>query len=146
MLPLDVTHLKEKKNLLAFSAGVDSSALFFLLLENNISFDIALVNYGTRENSSKEEAHAHALAKQYKLTCHSIKAPTFTNHFEHNARTFRYTFFNTLILEYAYDALITAHQLNDQLEWFLMRLTKGAGVCALLGLEPISQRKNYTLV
>ena len=138
--------LSHKKNLLAFSSGVDSSALFFLLLENNIPFDIALINYGTRESSDKEEAHAKALADKYHLTCHSIKAPKFTTHFEKNARDFRYGFFETLIKEHGYDTLLTAHQLNDQLEWLLMRLTKGAGVSELIGLEPVSQRKNYTLI
>ena len=91
--------LLQKRNLLAFSAGVDSSALFFLLLENNIPFDIALVNYGTRENSDKEEVHAQALADKYHLTYHSIKAPKFTSNFEKNAREFRYAFFETLIKE-----------------------------------------------
>ena len=146
MLTLDVSHLKEKKNLLAFSSGVDSSALFFLLLKHNIPFDIALVNYGTRDNSDKEEAHAKALAKKYNLTCHTIKAPKFTTHFEKNAREFRYNFFETLIKEHGYDTLLTAHQLNDQLEWLLMRLTKGAGVSELIGLEPVSQREGYSLV
>jgi tRNA(Ile)-lysidine synthase len=145
-MTLDTKHLKNKKNLLAFSAGIDSSALFFLLIENNISFDIALVNYGTRENSNKEEAHAKALAKKYNLTCHTVHAPKFKNHFETQARKFRYDFFETLIKEHNYDTLLTAHQLNDQLEWLLMRLTKGAGVSELLGLEPLSQRENYTLV
>ena len=146
MLTLDVENIKNKKNLLAFSAGVDSSALFFLLLEHNITFDIALVNYGTRNNSDIEELHAKALAKQYKLTCHTIKAPIFTAHFEKNAREFRYDFFETLIHTHHYDTLLTAHQLNDQLEWLLMRLTKGAGVSELIGLESISQREHYTLV
>lgn len=146
MLTLDVTHLKEKKNLLAFSAGVDSSALFFLLLAHNISFDIALVNYGTRENSKTEEAHARALAKQYDLTFHTVKAPLFTTHFEKKAREFRYDFFEKLIETHHYDTLLTAHQLNDQLEWLLMRLTKGAGVSELIGLEELSQRKSYKLV
>jgi len=146
MLSPDLSLLKEKKNLLAFSSGVDSSALFFLLIENNISFDIALVNYGTRDNSNKEEAHAIALAKKYTLACHTAQAPTFTSHFEKNARDFRYNFFEGLIEKYSYDNLLTAHQLNDQLEWMLMRLTKGAGVSELLGLEPVSQRKNYTLI
>ncbi|MDQ1326217.1 MAG: tRNA(Ile)-lysidine synthase [Campylobacterota bacterium] len=138
--------LTEKKNLLAFSAGVDSSALFFLLLESNIPFDIAIVNYGTRENSDKEEAHAKALAKKHNLVCHTIKAPSFTSHFEANARKFRYAFFDSIIEKHRYDTLLMAHQLNDQLEWLLMRLTKGAGVCELLGLEPLSQRKNYTII
>ena len=146
MLTLDVSHLKEKKNLLAFSAGVDSSALFFLLLQHHIPFDIALVNYGTRDNSDTEELHAKDLAKQYNLTYHTIKAPPFTTHFEQNARKFRYDFFETLIEEEHYDTLLTAHQLNDQLEWLLMRFTKGAGISELVGLEELSQRENYTLV
>ena len=138
--------LAQNKNLLAFSAGVDSSALFFLLLENNIPFDIALINYGTRENSDKEEIHAQALADKYNLTCHTIKAPKFTSHFEKHAREFRYTFFETLIKEHGYDTLLTAHQLNDQLEWLLMRLSKGAGTSELIGLEPESPRNSYTLI
>ena len=138
--------LIQKKNLLAFSSGVDSSALFFLLLENKIPFDIVLVNYGTRDNSNKEEAHAIALAEEYSLTCHTIKAPVFISHFEKNARDFRYNFFEGLIEKYDYNNLLTAHQLNDQLEWMLMRLTKGAGVSELIGLVPMSQRKNYTLI
>jgi len=141
-----IAHCSQKKNLLAFSAGVDSSALFFLLLENNIPFDIALVNYGTRENSDKEESHAKALAKKHNLTCYTIKAPKFTSHFEKNARDFRYTFFETLMKKHSYDTLLTAHQLNDQLEWLLMRLTKGAGTSELVGLEPVSKRNSYTLV
>ncbi|MBT8348368.1 MAG: tRNA lysidine(34) synthetase TilS [Sulfurovum sp.] len=146
MLTLDVSHLKEKKNLLAFSAGVDSSALFFLLLDHNIPFDIALVNYGTRDSSETEELHAKDIAKQYNLTCHTIKAPLFTTHFEQNARNFRYDFFEKLIEERHYDTLLTAHQLNDQLEWLLMRLTKGAGISELIGLEKISEREHYSLV
>ncbi|MDD3835568.1 MAG: ATP-binding protein, partial [Sulfurimonas sp.] len=43
--------LRGKKNLLAFSGGVDSSALFFLLLGENIEFDIAIVNYKQRAQS-----------------------------------------------------------------------------------------------
>ena len=139
-------HCSLKKNLLAFSAGIDSSALFFLLIENNIKFDIAIVDYGVREESKKEVAHAKALAKKHKLFCHTIQAPKFDTHFESKARKFRYEFFESLIQIEGYDNLLTAHQLNDQLEWFLMRLTKGAGTSELLGLEPVSKRDNYTLL
>ena len=45
---LDFSKIKNSKNLLAFSGGVDSTALFFLLLKENISFDIAIVNYNVR--------------------------------------------------------------------------------------------------
>ena len=146
MLTLDIENIKNKKNLLAFSAGIDSSVLFFLLIENNIKFDIAIIDYGVRDQSKEEVLHAKALAKKHKLFCHSIKAPKFDTHFEKKARDFRYEFFESLIAIEGYDTLLTAHQLNDQLEWLLMRLTKGAGVSELIGLEALSQRKNYTLV
>ncbi len=138
--------LQNTKNLLAFSAGIDSSALFFILIENNIPFDIALVNYQTRDSSNKEEIHAKTLAKKYNIVCHTIKAPKFTTHFEKSARDFRYNFFETLIKEHGYNRLLTAHQLNDQLEWLLMRFTKGAGTSELVGLEPISQKNKYMLM
>jgi len=143
---LDTKNLTNKKNLLAFSAGIDSSALFFLLLENNIKFDIAIVDYNIRAQSKEEVAHAKALAKKHKLFCHHITAPKFESHFEKQARDFRYEFFESLVSIEGYDNILTAHQLNDQLEWLLMRLTKGAGISELLGLEPISKRENYTLV
>jgi tRNA(Ile)-lysidine synthase len=141
-----LSYLKGKKNLLAFSAGVDSSALFFLLLEHNIKFDIALVNYNLRKQSKEEEAYALQLAKEHNLKAHIKQAPNFEKNFEKNARDFRYDFFDKLMSEHFYDNLLTAHQLNDQLEWFLMRLTKGAGTSELIGLEEYSKRKNYVLL
>ena len=143
--------LKGKKNLLAFSAGVDSSALFFILLEHNIPFDIALVNYGLREESQLEESYAKDLALKYDLELYLIEAPKWSSNFEANAREFRYKFFEKIVDMEGYNSLITAHQLNDQLEWFLMRLTKGAGVSELIGLESSSLRytsrgREYTTI
>ncbi len=138
--------LATQKNLLAFSAGVDSSALFFLLIEHNIPFDIALVNYGTREQSDDEERYARKLADRYGLECYVTHAPQFESHFECRARKFRYEFFDSLIAEHGYDNLLTAHQLNDRLEWMLMRLSKGAGIGEMLGMESVEQREGYTIV
>jgi len=141
-----IDKLTHGKNLLAFSAGVDSSALFFLLLEKQIKFDIALINYGLREQSKQEEAYALALAKEYNLKAYTTQSPHFNNNFEKNARDFRYRFFEKIIEKEKYTNLITAHQLNDQLEWLLMRLTKGAGVVELLGLESITIKDKYKLI
>jgi tRNA(Ile)-lysidine synthase len=146
MLHLDTTPLQGRKNLLAFSAGIDSSALFFLLIEQKISFDIAIVNYNQRPQSQEELHHAKALAKAHKRFCHHIDAPPFKSNFEAKARDFRYQFFESLIQIEGYDNLITAHQLDDQLEWFLMRLSRGAGLFELVGLQPITQKEGYTLV
>jgi len=144
--PTIESQLKKSKNLLAFSAGVDSSALFFLLLEKSIPFDIALINYGLRESAFTEQQHAIELSKRHHLKCYTIQAPSFESNFEKNARDFRYQFFDEIMEKHHYSNLLTAHQLNDQLEWLLMRLTKGAGVVELLGLEALSQRKSYTLI
>lgn len=141
-----VNLLKKRKNLLAFSAGVDSSALLFLLLEHDIPFDIAMVNYRTREASDREEAHAMALSKAYGFKCFTAKAPKFESHFEAQARKFRYNFFEEIMQREGHEMLLTAHQLNDQLEWFLMRLSKGAGVSELTGLEPVTQKEGYSLI
>ncbi len=144
-MAIDTTMMGEK-NLLAYSAGIDSSALFYLLVEHGVKFDIAIVNYKTREASDIEEQHAIELAHRYDIECYNITAPEFESHFERSAREFRYRFFESIIEKHRYDTLITAHQLNDQLEWMLMRLTKGAGVSELVGLKSISHRGGYTLV
>ena len=146
MLEKSLENLSGKKNLLAFSAGVDSTALFFLLLEKEIDFDIAIVDYGKRENSILEVAYANSLAKQYKKTCFSTKVQLEDSNFEQNARVERYKFFEAIIDKHGYENLLTAHQLNDRLEWFLMQFTEGAGAVELLGFEESEERENYTLV
>ncbi len=138
--------LRDQKNLLAFSGGVDSTALFFLLLKKNIEFDIAIVNYQTRESSKDELLYAKELSSKYNKKCFIKKVKLKDSNFEHNARVERYKFFEELISKQHYKNLITAHQLNDKLEWFLMQLTKGAGVVEILGYQEIEKRENYNLI
>ena len=132
-------------NLLAFSGGVDSTALFFYLLEKKIPFDIAIVNYHTRKNSDLEVEYAKELAKKYNKNIY-IK-DCFLNKFsEKSARDCRYKFFEEIILKYKYSTLILAHQLNDRLEWFLMQLSKGAGLKELISMPKEEKRENYTIL
>ena len=146
LLSSTLSPLQKGTNLLAFSAGVDSSALFFLLLEQNIDFDIAIVNYQTREQSQQEVAYAQTLAKKYHKQCHLLMTTLPDTNFEATARTLRYDFFEQLIKEHSYMNLITAHQLDDRLEWLLMQLSKGAGLYELLGSQAVEKREGYTLV
>ena len=141
---LNFSAIKESKNLLAFSAGVDSSALFFLLLKQNIPFDIAIVNYNVRVQSKDEVNYAKELALKYnkQIYIKDIKLES-TSNFEKMARDIRYKFFEEVINENSYETLITAHQLNDKLEWFLMQLTKGAGLVELIGFNEFEQKENY---
>ena len=132
--------LRRGKNLLAFSGGTDSSALFFLLLQEKIPFDIAIVNYQTREQSLEEVAYANALADAFKKECFVLEAKLSEQNFEAKARQLRYDFFETLIKKHGYSNLLTAHQLDDRLEWLLMQLSKGSGLYELLGTPSIEIR------
>lgn len=138
------TRIQETKNLLAFSAGIDSSALFFLLVESNIPFDIAIVNYNVRNQSAEELNYAIELASLYgkEIFYKEVIIESHSN-FEKTARDIRYNFFEDLISEYKYESLITAHQLNDKLEWFLMQLSKGAGLVELIGFNEVEEKENY---
>lgn len=143
---LDFSAIKNQKNLLAFSAGVDSTALFFLLLKQNIPFDIAIVDYNLRAQSKNEISYAKELAKQYKkeIFIYEINLED-TSNFEKKARDIRYTFFESIINNHSYTNLITAHQLNDKLEWFMMQLSKGAGLVELIGFNEFEQKENYKI-
>jgi len=143
---LDFSAIKNQKNLLAFSAGVDSTALFFLLLEQNIPFDIAIVDYNLRIQSKDEIAYAKELANKYnkEIFIHEAKLES-TSNFEKKARDIRYSFFEQIITKNSYENLITAHQLNDKLEWFMMQLSKGAGLVELIGFNEFEDKDNYKI-
>jgi len=138
--------LKKGKNLLAFSGGVDSSALFFILKENDIDFNLAIVNYGMREQSLKEVNYADGLCLKYKKEFFLHTCSLENSNFEYNARVERYTFFEEIIKKESYTNLITAHQLNDKLEWFLMQLGRGSGLVEMLGMSEVQDRDQYKIV
>ena len=138
--------LHVEKALLAFSGGADSTALFYSLLQNNINFDIAIVHYGLRVQADEELISAQNLAKKYNLKCHFLHVEKIDKNFEFTARKKRYDFFEDLIKEFQYTHLLTAHHLQDRLEWMLMQFTKGAGVAELLGMNEIEKRGNHTLL
>jgi len=138
--------INTSKNLLAFSGGIDSSALFFILLENNIDFDISIVNYNQRAQSKDEVIYATQLAHKYNKKCFVSTYPSDLKFSEKDARDYRYAFFKEIITKEKYETLITAHQLNDKLEWFLMQFTKGAGLTELIGMEDESYKDGYKIL
>lgn len=135
--PQSLTMLQNSKNLLAFSGGTDSSALFFVLMQYNITFDLAIVDYNIREQSKKEVQYAQDLCKTYHKQCHIFQAPKISTNFEAQARHIRYHFFHTLLDKYHYHNLVMAHHFDDKLEWFFMRFTHGSGLNTLLGFNEI---------
>ena len=117
-----------------------------MLLEQSIPFDIAIVNYNLRVQSKDEVFYAKNLASKYKknIFLKETKIENISN-FEKNARDIRYKFFDEIILENSYENLITAHQLNDKLEWFMMQLSKGAGLVELIGFNEFEQKENHKI-
>jgi len=138
--------IKTTKNLLGFSAGIDSTALFFILLENNIPFDIAIVDYNQRKQSKEEVIYATQLAHKYEKKCFISTYPINNKFNEKDARDYRHNFFKEIINKNNYEALLTAHQLNDKLEWFLMQFTKGAGLPELIGMKKESYKDGYKVL
>lgn len=143
---LHLERLREGKALLAFSGGVDSTALFHLLLENSIVFDIAHVNYHTRPTSDHEALSAQTLAQSHQLHCFVHSCHLSGTNFEHHAREERYRFFTYLMQKYHYTYLLTAHQLNDRVEWMFMQLTRGCGLPEMLGIKSVDVRNDITIL
>ncbi|MBP8625942.1 MAG: tRNA lysidine(34) synthetase TilS [Syntrophorhabdales bacterium] len=149
-LPYKVKKVIEKYNLIApkdnvligVSGGMDSVAMFHILLRISEKIDfkigIAHVNHQLRgSESERDEAFVRALAEG----CH---IPFFSERFDvkaysrernlsiqHGARDIRYDFFNDIALKHSYNKIAIAHNLDDQVETFLLRLIKGSGLRGL---------------
>lgn len=138
--------LKTGRNLLAFSAGVDSSALYFLLQESGIAFDVAIVDYGLRKQSKLEVSRAKTLCFWDHKKCFVKQAEYIATNFESNARKVRYAFFEEVMREENYENLIVAHQLNDAFEWFLMQFCKGSSLLKMEGCYKKQGAIDYMVV
>ena len=146
MLSAPVLHkLKSGRNLLAFSHGIDSTALFYLLDEAGVKFDRAIVDYNVRAQSKDEVASARHLAAKFNKQIYVKSVRLGESNFEHEARAARYEFFGQICRERGYENLILAHQFDDKFEWFLMQLGRGAGLSELLGMKELEARDAYAI-
>ncbi|WP_298759638.1 tRNA lysidine(34) synthetase TilS [uncultured Campylobacter sp.] len=137
--------LKSGRNLLAFSHGVDSTALFYLLDEAGVEFNLAIVDYNVRSQSKDEVASARDLATKFHKQIYVKSVRLGASNFEHEARTARYEFFGQICREQGYENLILAHQFDDKFEWFLMQLGRGAGLNEMLGMQELEAREDYVI-
>ena len=132
------------KIILAVSGGPDSVAMLhiFSQLEKKYSLKliVAHVNYGLRgQDSELDEKLVETLVQKYNypLVVKKIKAQDLksekkkTDFSEQHLRNLRYLFFQQLITEKTFDFIATAHNLDDQVETYLMRITRGTGLKGL---------------
>jgi tRNA(Ile)-lysidine synthase len=133
--------LKEKRLLLAVSGGVDSMVLLYLCRQLDLSFAVAHCNFQLRGDESDDD-------EQFiKAICLELQIPIFIEKFVTGsfaeelklsiqvvARNLRYEWFESLLQNYDYDYILTAHHLDDSLETFLINFTRGTGLDGLTGI------------
>jgi len=142
-----LSFLSGKRLLLACSGGVDSVVLAHLAQAAGLDIDLAHCNFGLRGVESEgDEAFVRQLAQTMGV---GIMVRTFDteNHalthrgsIQMAARELRYQWFDALMDEKGYDHLLTAHQGDDNLETFLINLSRGTGIDGLLGIPEVNGR------
>jgi len=127
--------------LVAVSGGVDSIVLAHLCKALNLKFGIAHVNYTLRGAESDEDAAFVAeLATRWGVPYYTATFDTIAvkrtrkGSIQEVARDLRYTWFAELIDKETYAYVATAHHADDDLETFLLNLSRGTGIKGLVGI------------
>ena len=118
--------------LIGLSGGADSVALTMmtaaLVREGKISAAAVHVNHGLRgAESDEDERFARKLCMELGIECLAYRADLSGRSDEAAAREARFACFRQALRETGADALMLAHNADDQAETFLMRLLRGAG-------------------
>ncbi len=139
--------LKEKKLLLAASGGIDSMVMVDLFRKSNFEFAIAHCNFQLRAGESDADSDflkAYAETNQIPFFSIRFDVKTFAQDFKLSiqmaARELRYKWFHELLEKENYDYLLTAHHADDNLETFLINLSRGTGIEGLTGIPKHSDR------
>ncbi len=137
--------LKDQKLLLAISGGIDSKVLLHLFHELNFNISVAHCNFMLREEESDKDEDF------VRTTCESLNIPAYIQRFDTNqlaldyklsiqlaARKIRYEWFSELLKTENLDCVLTAHHLDDEIETFLINLTRGTGLEGLTGIPEVN--------
>ena len=140
-------NIKKDNFALAVSGGSDSlcmayfSKIYASEFKNKIH--ILIVNHNLRKESHKEAAKVKKILKKKGIRSKILewKGEIPYRNIQKNARNIRYS----LISDYCFNKnikyLLIAHHMDDQIENFLIRLTRGSG---LTGLSSMSESVNYS--
>ena len=133
---------KDFKYLLAISGGVDSMVLLDLFRQTSAQFQVAHCNFQLRgDDSLGDEEFVRLYCGKYQIPFHSIRfdveafKQTGNYSTEMACRELRYNWFEELMGQNHCDYLVTAHHLNDNLETFLINLSRGTGLKGLTGMQ-----------
>ena len=142
----------EEPLLLGYSGGPDSKTLLHLLLECRarcaFQLHLAHVDHGWRESSSAEAEALREEAAGLDLPFHLLtlsKDAFREGNWEEQARDYRIEFFRELYCAHGCQALLLAHQADDQAEVVLKRVCEGAHLSRLGGLTETSLLKEMQI-
>ncbi|MFH1542315.1 MAG: tRNA lysidine(34) synthetase TilS [bacterium] len=133
--------------LVAVSGGTDSTALINLLAEIKNEFrlklHIAHLNHLIRKGDAELDVkYVEGLAEKLNIpiTVESFDVAGFAKQsslgLEAAARQIRYAFFAKVAKQIKADKIAVGHTADDNVETFLMRLLRGAGIKGLCGIPP----------
>ena len=134
-----VQRFNEKTFLVATSGGVDSMVLANVFKIQNLNFQIAHINYHFREEESNldEKLVANFCRKnniKFHLKNISDEEKLEMKSLQNWAREIRYQYFFEILKQENLDFIVTAHHLNDNLETFIINLSRGSGIKGLSGI------------
>lgn len=138
--------LKESKLLIAISGGLDSVVLTQLCHTLELDVTLAHCNFKLRGNESDEDENfVLELAEKLdlELFVESFDTETYAEteklSIQMAARELRYNWFFDLAENLNFDYILTAHHADDNLETFLINLTRGTGLNGLTGIPEINE-------
>ncbi|MBA6152458.1 tRNA lysidine(34) synthetase TilS [Gelidibacter maritimus] len=133
--------------LLAISGGLDSVVLTHLCHQLKLKISLAHCNFNLRAaESDADEDFVLELADDLDMDVYIESFDTETYAKEHHisiqmaARELRYTWFFELAEQLDFDYILTAHHADDNLETFLINLTRGTGLDGLTGIPEVSDK------
>lgn len=134
-------YLSGAKILIAVSGGVDSVVLTDLCKKAGLNIALAHCNFNLRETESKtDQEFVVEMAERMNLEVFVEEFDTLSFAEEHKisvqmaARELRYQWFEELRQAIGFDYIFTAHHANDNLETFLINLSRGTGLDGLTGI------------
>jgi len=138
--------LNESKLLIAISGGLDSVVLTHLCHKLNLDFALVHCNFNLRgKESDADEDFVLQLADDLnkEVFIESFETETYANQQKLStqmaARELRYHWFNELSKQLSFDYILTAHHADDNLETFLINLSRGTGIEGLTGIPEINE-------
>ena len=139
--------LNKKSYTIAVSGGPDSLALAALSKAysniKKVKFKYVLVDHNIRKNSAKEAKQVKGLLKKNKINLNIIlNKKKITKNIQSLARNRRYEILSNYCRKNKINTLITAHNLEDQVETFFIRLSRGSGLQGLSSMNYLSKIDN----